>query len=78
MLFLQTSRIKLIYQESFYIVYFLEAADISYGRRKQSQSQRKKPELRVDTGVASRMEEGRNGQGGQKKRGDWKDLFRAL
>ncbi|KAG9663219.1 hypothetical protein KCU64_g1462, partial [Aureobasidium melanogenum] len=47
-------------------------------RLQQSQSQRKKPELRVDTGVASRMEEGRNGQGGQKKRGDWKDLFRAL
>ncbi|KAG9963615.1 hypothetical protein KCU61_g3490, partial [Aureobasidium melanogenum] len=44
----------------------------------QGQSQRKKPELRVDTGVASRMEEGRVVQGGQKKRGDWKDLFRAL
>ncbi|CAD0095343.1 unnamed protein product [Aureobasidium mustum] len=47
-------------------------------RLQQSQSQRKKPELRVDTGVASRMEEGRGVQGGQKKRGDWKDLFRAL
>ncbi|KAG9757058.1 hypothetical protein KCU73_g4604, partial [Aureobasidium melanogenum] len=47
-------------------------------RLQQSQSQRKKPELRVDTGVASRMEEGRGVQGGAKKRGDWKDLFRAL
>ncbi|KAG9558014.1 hypothetical protein KCU79_g9182, partial [Aureobasidium melanogenum] len=47
-------------------------------RLQQSQSQRKKPELRVDTGVASRMEEGRVVQGGQKKRGDWKGLFRAL
>ncbi|KAH0387978.1 hypothetical protein KCU92_g1185, partial [Aureobasidium melanogenum] len=47
-------------------------------RLQQSQNQRKKPELRVDTGVASRMEEGRGVQGGAKKRGDWKDLFRAL
>ncbi|KAH0037249.1 hypothetical protein KCU78_g1744, partial [Aureobasidium melanogenum] len=47
-------------------------------RLQQSQSQRKKPELRVDTGVASRIEEGRGVQGGAKKRGDWKDLFRAL
>lgn len=47
-------------------------------RLQQSQTQRKKPELRVDTGVASRMEEGRGVQGGVKKRGDWKDLFRAL
>ncbi|KAK6000649.1 hypothetical protein QM012_003374 [Aureobasidium pullulans] len=42
------------------------------------QSQRKKPELKVDTAVASRLEEGRGVQGGRKKRGDWKDLFRAL
>jgi hypothetical protein len=42
------------------------------------QSQRKKPELRVDTGAAARMEEGRRGQQVQKKKGDWKDLFRAL
>ena len=41
------------------------------------QSQRKKPELRVDTGAAARMEEGRRGRQAQKK-GDWKDLFRAL
>ncbi|KAH0367342.1 hypothetical protein KCU65_g4654, partial [Aureobasidium melanogenum] len=47
-------------------------------RLQQSQSQRKKPELRVDTGVASRLEEERDVQGGQKKRGEWKDLFRAL
>ncbi|KAI4721271.1 hypothetical protein E4T48_02430 [Aureobasidium sp. EXF-10727] len=47
--------------------------------QQQSQGQRKKPELRVDTGVAARMEEGRGGVGGQKKRrGDWRDLFRAL
>jgi len=42
------------------------------------QSQRKKPELRVVTGAAARMEEGRRGQQAQKKKGDWKDLFRAL
>ncbi|KAI4735414.1 hypothetical protein E4T50_14066 [Aureobasidium sp. EXF-12298] len=47
-------------------------------RLQQSQSQRKKPELRVDTGAAARMEEGRRGQQAQKKKGDWKDLFRAL
>lgn len=46
-------------------------------RLQPSKSQRKKPELRVDTGVASRLEEGRDAQGGQKKRGNWKDLFRA-
>ena len=47
-------------------------------RLQQSQSQRKKPELRVDTGAAARVEEGRRGQQAQKKKGDWKDLFRAL
>jgi len=45
---------------------------------KLQQSQKKKPELRVDTGAAARMEEGRRGQQAQKKKGDWKDLFRAL
>ncbi|KAH0273806.1 hypothetical protein KCU91_g5701, partial [Aureobasidium melanogenum] len=47
-------------------------------RLQTSKSQRKKPELRVDTGVASRLEEGRDAQGGQKKRGNWTDLFRSL
>jgi hypothetical protein len=42
------------------------------------QTQKKKPELRVDTGAAAKMEEGSGGQQGQKKRGDWKDVFRAL
>lgn len=43
-----------------------------------SQSQRKKPELRVDTNAAARVEEGRRGQQALKKKGDWKELFRAL
>ncbi|KAI4730435.1 hypothetical protein E4T49_01795 [Aureobasidium sp. EXF-10728] len=48
-------------------------------QQSQGQGQRKKPELRVDTGVATRLEEGRGGVGRQKKsRGDWRDLFRAL
>ncbi|KAI5237593.1 hypothetical protein E4T42_09195 [Aureobasidium subglaciale] len=45
----------------------------------QSQSQRRKPELRVDTGLAGgKMEEGNMGEQGRKKRADWRDLFRAL
>jgi hypothetical protein len=47
-------------------------------KERLEESQKKKPELRVDTGAAARMEEGGRGQQAQKKRGDWKDLFRAL
>ena len=46
---------------------------MAQNRLQQSQNQRQKPELRVDTGVASRAEEGRSVEAGQKKRGDWKD-----
>jgi hypothetical protein len=54
-----------------------EAWRRAMAKERLQQSQKKKPELRVDTGTAAKTEEGTREQG-QKKRGDWKDLFRAL
>ncbi|THY41129.1 hypothetical protein D6C98_09385 [Aureobasidium pullulans] len=48
-------------------------------QQQRSQNQRRKPELRVDTGVAARgLEEGRVQEQKKRSRGDWRDLFRAL
>lgn len=53
------------------------AATAGAGAAKQ-QPQRKKPELRVDTNLARDLESGVPQKEKQRKRGSWRELFRAL